>query len=107
MRSNLDKQVLWRKRIDECHTSGLSMRKWCEENNIAYQTFQYWKAKILKDQSGSRHRASITRKSFTELIDRPYSNATGVEIVISKTTIRLQKGFDQTVLKSCLCAIGE
>ena len=83
------------------------MRKWCEENNIAYQTFQYWKAKILKDQSGSRHRASITRKSFTELIDRPYSNATGVEIVISKTTIRLQKGFDQTVLKSCLCAIGE
>jgi hypothetical protein len=107
MKGDLEKQALWNKRIDECQASGLSIKKWCQENNIVYPTFQYWRAKILNSQTVGRQRPQITRKSFTELVERPRSNATGVEIVISKTTIRLQKGFDENVLKSCLCAIGE
>jgi hypothetical protein len=101
-----DKQTLWEKRLDECRASGLSIKKWCQENNIVYQTFQYWKAKILKDRSSRHQRASITRKSFTELVDRPHIDPAGVEIVISRASIRLHKGFDEDTLRSCLCALG-
>ena len=106
MGNDLAKHAFWKKLVDEYCASGLSMRKWCQENNIVYQTFQYWKEKILKDQLNGHQEASITKKNFTELVDRPQSDPSEIEIVISKTSIRLRKGFDEETLRSCLCALG-
>jgi hypothetical protein len=106
MASNRDKKTLWRERIAQCRSSGLAIRKWCQDNNVAYASFQYWHAKIRQDYLLRHQRPLITRKSFTELNDRPHSGAAGVEITIGKATISLHKGFDESVLKSCLCILG-
>ena len=105
MRSNTEKRVFWQNRIERCQTSGIPIKKWCEKNNVVYATFQYWKAKIVQNQALCE-KVPVTRTSFTELIDLPNSDNSGVEIVIGKAIIRLRKGFDAATLKSCLCVLG-
>lgn len=40
----------WKKVIEECHTSGISIKSWCKQQGIKYSSYQYWARKI-KNQS--------------------------------------------------------
>lgn len=40
---------LWINRINECHASGLTVSKWCEENNIGIKNYYYWMRKIKRE----------------------------------------------------------
>ena len=40
----------WKKLISECQASGLSVRNWCNQNDIREQTYYYYLKKI-REQS--------------------------------------------------------
>jgi hypothetical protein len=40
------KQEIWEHRLAEWHSSGVSQKKFCEQNGLAINTFHYWKRKI-------------------------------------------------------------
>jgi hypothetical protein len=39
----------WKKVIEECHASGISIKSWCKQQGVTYSSYQYW-AKKLKNQ---------------------------------------------------------
>jgi hypothetical protein len=101
-----DKKTPWEERIARYRSSGLSGLKWCKENHVAYSTFNYWLTRIVQGRLTRPLKATITQSSFTELKDHLPYDTVGVEIVIGKATIRLHKGFDEVVLRSCLYILG-
>lgn len=40
---------LWINRIKECHPSGLTVSKWCEQNNIGIKNYYYWMRKSKRE----------------------------------------------------------
>lgn len=38
--------VEWSRQVEECRSSGLSVRAWCEQNGIAVSTFHYRQQKV-------------------------------------------------------------
>jgi len=38
-----EKQQLWDQNIQAQKQSGLSQKQWCQEKDISYHTFKYWK----------------------------------------------------------------
>lgn len=39
----------WIERIQQCRSSGLSVRKWCERNAIPTPTYYYWLKRIRNE----------------------------------------------------------
>ncbi len=42
-----DKQLEWKRLIEQQRKSGLSVEKWCLQNQIRPYTFRYWKEKLF------------------------------------------------------------
>lgn len=55
-----DKQLEWKNRIEQQRQSGLSIDKWCLQNQIQPHTFHYWKEKLFPKKP-------LQKNSFTEL----------------------------------------
>ena len=36
------RRTLWKERVEDFKSSGLSIKKWCELNNIKYYQMLYW-----------------------------------------------------------------
>ena len=53
------KLLEWKTRIEQQRQSGLSIEKWCLQNQIRPHTFHYWKEKLFPKQ--------LQKSSFTEL----------------------------------------
>ena len=45
----------WSRQVEECRNSGLSVRSWCERNQIAVSTFHYRQQKVWKALQKSSH----------------------------------------------------
>jgi hypothetical protein len=41
-----EKQEIWKQRLSDWQTSGLSQKEFCEKNGLVINTFHYWKRKI-------------------------------------------------------------
>ena len=37
---------VWRERVRECKTSGLTVAEWCERNHINKKTYFYWQKQV-------------------------------------------------------------
>lgn len=74
-----EKQLEWKNLIAQQRQSGLSVKKWCQQNQIRPTTFLYWKEKLYSKQ--------LHKSSFTELnVKRPDAislQACGVYIRLS------------------------
>lgn len=36
----------WSRQVEECRSSGLSVRAWCDQNGIAVSAYTYWQKKV-------------------------------------------------------------
>lgn len=54
-----EKQLKWKQIIEQQHQSGLSIDKWCRQNQIHPHTFYYWRDKLFPKQ--------LQKSSFSEL----------------------------------------
>ena len=44
---NAQKMPIWKQRIIECRSSGMSVKEWCKERGLAFTTYYRWERKIL------------------------------------------------------------
>lgn len=58
--------TLWANRIKECRTSGLTVNKWYEQNNIGLKNYYYWMRKIKREAFDA---LSAERKEIPSTID--------------------------------------
>lgn len=62
--SSENRQTEWIKLIEQQRQSGLSIEKWCRQNQVRPHTFHYWKRRLFFKP--------LQKTSFTELnIKRP------------------------------------
>jgi hypothetical protein len=54
-----EKQLEWKEQVQKQQASGLSIEKWCLQNQIRPHTFHYWKDKLFSKQ--------LQKSSFAEL----------------------------------------
>lgn len=75
-----EKRIKWQGLIEQQKQSDLSAERWCQQNQINFRMFRYWKAKLFPKQ--------LEKSSFTELNVRlPEAislQARGIHIRISR-----------------------
>ena|SRR5271154_4685495 len=104
MSKTLLKRHEWTSKVTHWRESGKTMKKWCEENNVGYKQFLYWRHCIeptngVTSQSKNSHLG--TEENFIELSARP-SEHTGITLECSDVRIYLSTNFDLLTLKQCL-----
>ncbi len=84
---------LWKKRISEKKSSGLTKKTWCAQHGINYHTMRYWDVIINKV---SREKENLI---FKEL---PTSKTSSLKIKWQHITIEIVADFDESTLKRFL-----
>ena len=95
--------VEWSRQVEECRSSGLSVRSWCSEHQIAVSTFHYRQQKVWK--------ALQKNNRFVEVpltIDENQNNNIAATVRIGSICAEVHNGADEAtlaalfrVLKSC------
>lgn len=50
----LSKEQLWKQRIVECRQSGMPVKQWCRNQEIAPSTYYQWEQRLLEKAEGPR-----------------------------------------------------
>lgn len=100
MKRDPEKEKFWREKMAEHKRSGLTVRQFCEQNQLREVQFFYWR-RVLKEQPEKK------ATGFVELVRPAGENGTaGVSIRIDdRVSIVLDPGFDEATLKSALTAV--
>lgn len=86
----------WEQKIQKQKQSGLSVSRWCRENQIPYNTFIYWKRRFVRV-------APLERKSFVELAEN--FSKSGIQLECDGIRVNVEKDFDSSTLARCLQAL--
>jgi hypothetical protein len=84
------KQQLWASRIEQWQASGLSMSRWCREQQVSLVQLSYWRKKSQPKEGG-----------FIELRDSEVTEA-GISIELGAVRVVLNRRFDSAALKQVL-----
>ena len=90
----------WSRQVEECRSSGLSVRTWCEQNGIAVSTFHYRQQKVWN--------ALQQRNQFVEvsLPANEYRKESVVAIVhIGEVRADIHNGADEATLTALIRAL--
>lgn len=98
----------WSQRVADCRQSGLSVKRWCEENGIVEKTYYRWQQKVfsamVEQQRVQLEAETVTETScFAELpTPEPERMAPGLaaSIRIGEMEIRLYSGADPELVKA-------
>ena len=90
-----EKRSFWETKIQEQKTCGLSIKAWCQQNQITPSAFQYWKGRFYKTES-------LTPAAFAELSS---ANESGIFFEYQGIRIFVEKQFDLSTLTNCLIAL--
>ena len=91
------KGQFWKAKIEQWQESQQTIKDWCIERNVSYNTFQYWRQRL----GFVNPRNSGTPSSFIELPEDNFSSS-GIELEVNGVTLRLQPDFDDRALARCL-----
>lgn len=56
--------MLWSRRVAECHSSGMTVERWCAEHGINPKTYYRWQTKVKR---AAEAEAADVRPRFVEL----------------------------------------
>lgn len=93
--SSPEKIAEWNQKIRLQKESGLSIERWCRDNQISSGLFHYWKTRLLP-------KTPLDRSSFVEALD---PKKTGITLEYKDILIHLDKHFDPHILQQCLAAL--
>ena len=57
----------WASIIQECNASGMTKKKWCQENNINEKQLYYWQRQLRKKICESAGEKAVSEVTFAEL----------------------------------------
>lgn len=102
----------WTVAIQECRSSGQSVRKWCKERGIATATYYRWEREVLHAAGQLRNESQLcATPAFVELQAPQKQCRTGSEqaatVRINDVAIDIYPGMDAELLKVVLEAVRQ
>jgi hypothetical protein len=91
----------WRDIIRSCRASGITVKKWCTENNINFNTYRYWFTRINKSEGKNVQWAEVTIPP-AEGKSEQFNIQTSFTIYLNDFSIKIEKGFDGDTLAELL-----
>lgn len=101
MNSKEKYQELWEERIKNYEDSGLSIKSWCETNEIKLHQFNYWRRKFKKKQEVQNTLIPIDLSQMTLKDD------SSIKLNIGKINLEIKSGFNPSLLKEVLKVLIE
>jgi hypothetical protein len=92
-----EKRLEWETKLRQQKESGLSVDRWCRENQVTSTSFYYWKERLYPKQL-------ITQSSFAELTE---TKGAAIAIEYQGFRIHVDRSFDSVALKRCLSLLKE
>jgi hypothetical protein len=90
------REAYWRKQIEVCESSGLSIARYCREQGISAAQYHWWKSEL------KRRAATRSVALFTEVRPVPRVEAvvtSTIEVALSgERVVRVRPGFDAATL---------
>lgn len=111
MADTVNKQQLWRSRIEECQNSSMSAKQWCQENQIAYSTYLYWARKIRLEAAPEK-KALLEDPVFAQLpseqevLNVSKRTETSVSMFLGKIRIEISSDCSKNLLQSLVDALN-
>lgn len=112
------RRVVWARKIEEQRSSGLSIRKWCQEQSINNKTFLRWKRILKRERSAEAAATSqpsqpvypvvpAAPEGWYQIQTKPSAAlSSGLKLVVNdRITIELQPDCDRQLLQEVLAVI--
>ena len=102
----------WRERVQECRSSGQSVKEWCAGHGVNTATFYRWEREVLKRAKGTlavveERQGACGEARFVELPDtgRKRKHTDGAERIVAevetaKGTIRFYDGANVEIIRA-------
>jgi len=105
------KEELWARRIAEYKASGKPVRIFCEENGIGISGMKYWldKRKASKKpmpEPVQTKPANMESAAGWLTVQEVAAQASGIMLEIGDVKIRVESGFDQSLLREVLNVVS-
>lgn len=93
----------WTEHIRQWAASGLSRRRYCNDNGLSYWTFREWQKRQSKGVNGGEGLVRLPR----EIITGDATFRSSIEILLpGSITIRVSRGFDAELLRDLIRELG-
>ena len=93
----------WAQRVSECRSSGLTVRKWCEQHEINEKTYYYWQRRIWESMNESRSSRFVQIPAETATAGQN----TAVRIRINGAEAEICVGTDAATIEAVCRALRE
>ncbi len=107
MTDTANKQQLWQFRIEECQNSPISAKQWCQENQVSYSTYLYWRRK-LRSMTDSGVKVIPEDPVFAQLpaeqdiLNVPKRTEAPVSIFLGTVRIEISSACPQNLLQALI-----
>lgn len=91
------KHLLWKERISEYESSGLSVPAWCKEQQIPAHQMRYWLRKF-RDAETNHSKSDKAASRWVELDTPRLTPTSGVSLRVGSVVLDIQQGFDRQLL---------
>jgi hypothetical protein len=90
----------WSRQVEECRTSGLSVRSWCEQHQIAVSTFHYRQQRVWKALQKSSQFVEVPL-SF----DESHNDNIAASVKVGSICAEVHNGADEATLAALFRAL--
>ena len=94
----------WRQRMKRWHSSGRSVREFCEAESVPQSAFYFWRRTLTERADEREVPRAGTRPQFVPVRVTHVSSAIEVMTTTGRV-VRVQAGFDAALLRSVLAAV--
>jgi hypothetical protein len=96
------KQAEWTERMAAFAASGLSGKRWCEQNGVALSVFAYWRRKLKELEPGPAWcSVRVARETKTAL-----TPASRLTVCVGSAQIQVEPNFDPQLLRAVVHALA-
>ena len=96
-----NKEQLWQSRIEDCKSSSMSAKQWCQENDVAYSTYSYW-AKKFKAETVSEQPVFAQLPSEQDIINATQKTQAPISMLLGTVRIEIASHCPQNLLQSLI-----
>ncbi len=96
------KYQLWAQRIADWHTSGLSQQIYCDQKQLTYSTFVYWRGRLKQDKDNN------TKKKKVNFLPVKLSNDSDSILTLKingQHSVVIAQDFDPDLLRKIIQAV--
>lgn len=81
--------IQWTPIIQECHSSGMSIRTWCNENNVNLSQFHYWQRRIRSEVYESLKKSEPHQQPNFVQLPAPADISKNISVFTADMVIRI------------------